>query len=25
VQDFKVRVEEGALRVRVPRQDPEER
>ena len=25
VQDFKVKVEEGALRVRVPRQDPEER
>jgi YegS/Rv2252/BmrU family lipid kinase len=25
VQDFKVKVEAGALRVRVPRQDPEER
>jgi len=25
VQDFKVKVEEGALRVRVPRRDPEER
>ena len=25
VQDFKVKVEEGALRVRVPRQEPEER
>jgi diacylglycerol kinase (ATP) len=25
VRDFKVKVEEGALRVRVPRQDPEER